>query len=326
MNILITGANGFVGRALCEHISDKGLNPYGLVRKTQEHLNVKKQFIVENCLQHNDWEPILKGMEGVIHTAGLAHVKGRPDADYFDINTEITKKLALECIKSDVKRFVYISSTHVHASSSRPHILTPQSSFNPKTAYGRSKLFAEQALREIEKNSSLEVVIVRPPLVYGPNVSGNVLTLLKAIQKGIPFPFARTNNRRSMVFIKNLADALVLCTVHPKAKGHTFFVSDDKPLSIRELIQGLANGMDTKAKFFHCPAFFMNIPFKLFGKSETLEKITGSLELDISHIQKTLGWKPLISVEEGLAATARSFHLSKDAHSSSVQARNPGPF
>jgi len=307
MNILVTGASGFVGQALCTHISNRGFDAYGLLRKKQENLNVKKQFIVKDFLKHSDWEPILKGMDAVIHTAGLAHVKGRPDKDYYEINTEITKKLALECIKFNVKRFVYISSIHVHAASESPYVLTPQSPFNPQTSYGKSKLFAEQSLREIEINSGLEVVIVRPPLVYGPRVSGNVLTLLKSIQKGIPFPFAGTKNKRSMVFVQNLADALVLCASHPKAKGHTFFVSDNHSVSIGEFIQGLAEGMGKKASLFYLPEFFLKTPFKLIGKSEYLKKITGSLQLDISPIQKTLGWEPLVSVEEGLRETARSF-------------------
>jgi nucleoside-diphosphate-sugar epimerase len=307
MNILVTGANGFVGRALCDHLTHKGMNTYALLRRPQENLNVKQQFIVENLLEHADWGPILKGINVVIHTAGLAHVRGRPDKDYYDINTEITKKLALECVKAGVKRFVYVSSTHVHVSSASPDILTPESSFNPKTAYGKSKLLAEKALREIEKGSGLEIVIVRPPLVYGPNVSGNVLTLLKAIKKNMPFPFGNIQNRRSMIFIKNLTDALSVCATHSAAHGHTFFVSDDRPLSIGELIQGLATGMDKRANLFYFPEILMKIPFKLLGKSETLEKITGSLQLDISPIQKTLGWRPPVSVEEGLEATARFF-------------------
>ena len=150
-------------------------------------------------------------------------------------------------------------------------------------------------------------MIVRPPLVYGPNVAGNVLTLLKAIQKNMPFPFANIKNKRSMVFVKNLADALILCTTHSAAKGHTFFVSDDRPLSIGQLIHGLAKGMGKKANLLYCPEVLMKIPFKLLGKSETLEKITGSLQIDISHIQETLGWKPLVSAEEGLQETAHSF-------------------
>lgn len=312
MNILVTGASGFVGHALCAHISNHEFNSYALLRKKQENLNVKKQFIVEDFLKHSDWESILKGMDAVIHTAGLAHVKGRPDKDYYEINTEITKKLALECVKFNVKRFVYISSIHVHASSESSSVLTSESPFNPQTAYGKSKLFAEQSLREIEMNSGLEVVIVRPPLVYGPKVSGNVLTLIKLIQKGIPFPFAKTKNKRSMVFVQNLVDALVLCASHSEAKGNTFLISDDKPLSIEDLIQGLANGMGKPANLFYFPKFLLKLPFKLTGKNEHLKKITGSLELDSSPLQKILGWKPLVSVEEGLRETALSFKSDKN--------------
>lgn len=311
MNILVTGASGFVGKALCAHIPRHGFNAYGLLRKRQENLKVTKQFIVEDFLKHSDWESILKGMDAVIHTAGLAHVKGRPDKDYYEINTEITKKLALECVKNGIKRFVYISSIHVHASSESPYILTPQSPFNPQTAYGKSKVSAEKCLREIEIHSGLEVVIVRPPLVYGPNVSGNVLTLLRSIQKGLPLPFARTKNKRSMVFVENLADALVLCASHPAAKGNNFFITDNNDLSIEGLIQGLAEGMGKPANLFYLPEILLKIPFKLFRKSDYLGKIIGSLQVDSRDIQETLGWKPLVSGKEGLLETARSFKLAK---------------
>ena len=307
MNILVTGASGFVGNALCDHLSRQGLNAYGLLRKTREDLNVKRQFLVEDFLNHSDWAEILKDMDGVIHTAGLAHVKGRPDKDYYDINTEITKKLALECVKAGVKRFVYISSLAVYGVSSSQDIVAFSTPLNPITPYGHSKLLAEKFLQNLHEKGTLEVVIVRPPLVYGPNAPGNVLTLLKAIKKNMPFPFKSVQNRRSMVFVKNLADALLVCVTHSTAKGNTFFVSDDHPLSIEELIQGLAKGMGKKANLFYVPEFLMKIPFKILGKTETLEKITGSLQLDISHIQNTLGWKPPVSVEEGLRETTRSF-------------------
>lgn len=310
MNILVTGANGFVGQALCTYITDQGFNAYGLLRKKQENLNAKQQFIVEDFLNHSDWKPLLQGMNAVIHTAGLAHVKGRPDSDYFTINTEITKKLASECVKNGVKRFVYVSSIHVHASSESSSVLTSQSPFNPQTAYGKSKLFAEQTLREIEKETGLEVVIIRPPLVYGPQVAGNVLTLLKSIQKGIPFPFAKAHNKRSMVFVQNLVDALVLCASHPNAGGNTFLISDGQDLSIEQLIQGLAKGMGKKAYLFYFPDVFLKIPCKILGKSDILNKIIGSLQVDHLPLQNILGWQPLVSAEKGLQETGRAFQSS----------------
>lgn len=307
MNILVTGASGFVGRGVCKALSLTKHNGYALLRRPQEGLKVKKQFIVEDFLSHSDWEAILKGMDVVIHTAGLAHVKRHPAQNYCDINTEITKKLALECVKAGVKRFVFISTVSIYGVSSSQEIISLLTPYNPITPYGQSKLLAENFLQELYKVGTIETVIIRPPIVYGPAAPGNVQTLLKAIRKGIPLPFAATQNRRSMVFIENLADALLLCATHPKAKGNTYFVSDGRPVSIGELITGLARGMGEKARLFYFPDFLIRTPLKLLGKEEILEKITGSLQLDISDIQKTLGWKPIISVEEALERTGQSF-------------------
>jgi len=307
MNILVTGASGFIGHHLCNHLSRMGISTSALLRNPGKDLKVKGQFVIKDFLNHDAWESILKGVDAIIHTAGLAHLKGCSDQDYYNINTEITKRLALECVKAGVKRFVYTSTTHVHVSSSSPDILTPTSPFNPKTAYGKSKLLAEENLKEIEKNSDLEVVVIRPPLVYGPGVAGNVLSLLKAIKKGIPLPVAAIQNKRSMVFVDNLVDALTLCAIHPAGREKTYFVSDDHSLSIGELIQGLAKGMGEKANLFYFPETLMKVSFNLFGKEEVLEKIIGSLELDTSDIQKQLGWKPIISVQEGLERTGYSF-------------------
>ena len=159
----------------------------------------------------------------------------------------------------------------------------------------------------MEESGSLEVVIVRPPLVYGPFAPGNTRTLAKAIRKGVPFPFATTKNQRDMVYVENLVDALRVCATHPEAKGNTFFVSDDRSLSIRDVIQGLAKGMERKARLFYLPETFLRIPLKLLKREEILEKIIGSLQLDISSIKKTLGWSPPISTAEGLEKTGRSF-------------------
>lgn len=307
MNILVTGASGFVGQHLCDHLTRNGINTYALLRTATDGLKVKEQFIVKDFLNYRGWEKILKGIDVVIHTAGLAHVKGFPDEDYYTINTKMTELLALGCVKAGVKRFIYMSSTHVHTSSSTTNVLTPQSSCHPLTAYGKSKLLAEKTLRGIEESADLEVVIVRPPLVYGPSAAGNIGTLVRAIKKGIPFPFAATQNQRDMVYVENLVNALRECATHPAAKGNTFFVSDDRPLSIGDLIQYLAKGMDRKARLFYLPEACLRIPLKLIKREEILEKIIGSFRVDISEIKETLGWSPPISAEEGLEKTGQSF-------------------
>lgn len=304
LNILITGANGFVGRPLCRYLTQQGHKVTALVRKSVADLSIEQQVVVPNFLEYKDYPKILKGIDVIIHTAGLAHVSGPPEHEYYKINTEITEKLALEAIKAKVGRFVYLSSTHVHVPSKSSSILRTNSPFGPTTAYGKSKLKAEELLRQMK---SLDVVIIRPPLVYGPNAAGNIRLLVKAIQKGIPFPFGGVHNKRSMIYIDNLLDAISEAALHPKAKGQTYFVSDDQPLSIQDLIKGLGEGLGKKTILFPFPQFLLWLPLKLIGRQEMLDKITGSLELDTTHIRETLGWKPPVSVKQGLSKTAKGF-------------------
>ena len=312
MNILVTGANGFVGRALCEHLSRQGLKAYGLLRKTQEGLNVKNQFIVKDFINHSDWGSILKGIDGVVHTAGLAHAKGRPDKDYYDINTEITKKLALECVKHKVKRFVYISSISVYGISSSREIITHSTPHNPSTPYGHSKLLSEIFLQKLYEKDALDTVIIRPPLIYGENAPGNIDLLLKAIKYNLPLPFSGVQNLRSMIYISNLCDCLIRCVIDQEAPGNTFLVSDFKDVSTVTAIKSLAKGLKKHPKLFPFPLIILDYALKILGKEEMLQKITGSLQLDISHIQQVLGWTPPFSVKEGLEETAK-FYNHKNA-------------
>ncbi|MBY0293185.1 MAG: NAD-dependent epimerase/dehydratase family protein [Alphaproteobacteria bacterium] len=306
MNILVTGANGFIGRVVCDHISNQKLNAYALLRKPQEGLNVKESFIIEDFLNFNEWEKILKGIDAVIHTAGLAHVKGRLDKCYFDINTEITKKLALECVRYNVKRFVFVSSLAVYGLSSSQDLITLLSPLHPTTPYGQSKLKAEEFLQELQTKKLLEVVIVRPPLVYGAAAPGNIGLLLKAIKRNLPLPFARTKNRRSLIYVENLSHCLISCATHTNATGNIFLVSDGEDMSIEKLIGSLAKGLNKTPKLFFFPLGILHNILRIFGKEEILEKITGSLQLDISDIQKEIGWKPIFSVEEGLEKTSHT--------------------
>ncbi len=307
MNILITGANGFIGRALSEYLSKAQHSVFALVRTPHPDLQVQDQFIVCDFLKQDDWSLIFKGIDVVIHLAGIVHTKGLSVQDYDEINSELTKKLATECVKAGVKRFVFISTVNVHGCSSSKEILTIKSPTKPLLSYGKSKLQAEEILRDIEKKDGLDVVIIRPPVVYGPYAKGNVDLLIKAIQMNIPFPFAGVKNRRSLIYLDNLVDAIALTAIHPDAKGHTYYVSDDHSLCIVELIQKLGKGLEKSPLLFPFPQILLRVPLKLLGKEEMLEKITGSLELDISDIKTSIGWKPVVSVEEGLRRTVEAF-------------------
>jgi len=307
MNTLVTGANGFVGRALCDYLSKNKMSTYALTRKSQTDLKVKDQFIVDDFLEYDEWRKILERMDVVIHTAGLAHVRGRPDQDYYRINTEITKKLALECIKAGVKRFVFVSSVLVYGVSSSKNRISLSTSLNPLTHYGRSKALAEEFLQDLHDRGAIEVVIVRPPVVYGPAAQGNVKFLVKAINHNLPMPFAGIKNLRSMIYIYNLCHALMACALSPHSAGHAFLVSDGEDISTEYLINTLAKGLHKSSKLLPFPVSLLKFALKLVGKKEMLEKIIGSFQLDISDIQQKLGWKPIVTVQEGLIKTAHSF-------------------
>jgi nucleoside-diphosphate-sugar epimerase len=271
------------------------------------NLNVKDQFNVHDFLEHDEWEKILDGMDVVIHTAGLAHVKGRPDQDYYHINTEITKKLALECIKAGVKKFVFVSSVAVYGVSSSKKEISLSTPLNPTTPYGRSKTLAEHFLQDLQARGDIEVTIVRPPVVYGPAGPGNVKFLIKAINHNLPMPFAGIQNLRSMIYIDNLCHALMACASSPNSAGHAFLVSDGEDISTEYLIQALAKGLHKSSKLIPFPMSLLKFVLKLVGKEEMLEKIIGSFQIDISDIQQKLGWKPIVTVQEGLIKTAHSF-------------------
>lgn len=303
----MTGANGFIGRHLCEDLCAKGLTAYALLRAPQDRLNVEEQFVVEDYLTYPYWGEILKGMDAVIHTAGLAHVKDRPDQDYYTINTEMTQTLALECIKAGVKRFVFVSSIAVYGCVSSLKKLTPLTPPHPLTAYGKSKLQAENILRELQTKKLLDTVIVRPPLVYGPRAPGNIHCLLKAMHYNLPLPFANVKNKRSLIYSQNLCDALIACATHQKAEGHVFLVSDTKDVSTSTLVTLLAKGLNKSPKLFPFPFTLFQKILKYLGKQDILEKLIGSLQLDTRDIQKTLGWNPPVTVEKGLEKTGRSF-------------------
>jgi nucleoside-diphosphate-sugar epimerase len=223
---------------------------------------------------------------------------------YRQSNVESTRKIAEHAVKAGVKRFIFLSSLKVNGESKfnnyNNKIITIDDKPNPEDEYARSKLEAENVLLEIAKKTNLEVVIIRLPLVYGYGVKGNLLKLIKLIKIGAPLPFSLIKNKRSMIGINNLIDMLLICINHPSAVGKTFFVSDGKDLSTQELIHCIASAMGSKVNLFPLPISFLKFAGYIVGKNSEIDRLIGSLQVDISHTSELLNWKPNISVEEGI--------------------------
>ncbi len=311
--MLVTGANGFVGRVLCSSLAERGFSVKGAVRSEKAQLSQGiEKAVVGDIDSKTDWSDALRGIDCVIHLAARVHVmqeeSADPLAEFRKVNVAGTRKLAEAAVAAGVKRLVYVSSIKVNGEKTEGKPFTEADSPDPQDPYGISKREAEDALREISQRTGLEVVVVRPPLVYGPGVGGNYLRMLGLVKKGIPLPFASIDNRRSMIHVGNLADALILCAIHPDAGGETFLVSDDVPVSTSDLLKSLARAMGKKPALWRCPVSILALLGKIAGKSAEIDRLSGSLEVDSSHIRKKLGWKPPHPLEDGLIETVHWFH------------------
>ncbi|MDB5866693.1 MAG: NAD-dependent dehydratase [Betaproteobacteria bacterium] len=310
--ILVTGANGFVGRALCAELARRGHEVVAAVRDARHAAGLPGRTVEVGTLRPDtDWSAALEGVDVVVHLAARVHVMKEnasdPLAAFRALNVAATQRLADAAAAARVKRFVYVSSIKVNGESTHELPFTEADRADPQDPYGLSKWEAEQALWMIARAGSLELTIVRPPLVYGPGVGGNFLRLMHWVQRGIPLPLGSIKNRRSMIYNDNLASALVACATHPAAAGHTFLVSDGMELSTPDLIRRLGEGMGVPARLLPVPAGLLTMGATLARKAAEVDRLTGSLVIDGSGIRTVLGWSPPFSVDEGLKATARWF-------------------
>ena len=316
--ILVTGATGFVGKFLCKRLLAEGMSVRGTLLGLESPLFLiegVEPVIIQPLTAETQWNHALTGVDTIIHLAARVHIMDDPSADplteFRKVNTEGTAQLAREAVKAGVRRFVFISSIKVNGEeNAAPY--TPDSPSSPSDPYGISKWEAEQVLREIEVETGLEVVIVRPTLVYGPGVKANFLNMMKIINRGIPLPFAFIINKRSLIYVGNLVDALATCATHPEAAGKTYLVSDGEDVSTPELIRRTASALGVPARLFSVPVSLMKLAGKLTGKSGAMNRLTGSLTVDSSKIQRELGWKPAFTMAEGLAVTAAWYKGRRD--------------
>ncbi len=312
--ILITGVSGFVGQAVCKRLRQDGLHVLaGTTRQLNSDAGPERVplYHVPEIGPETDWTQAVSGAEIVIHLAARVHImkerSSNPFAAFRRVNSEGTKSLAIQAAAAGVKRFVFISTAKVTGETS-PYIgFTERDLARPEDHYSASKWEAEQALADIAKTTKMEIVILRPPLVYGPGVKGNFNSLFRAVHAGVILPFGNIQNKRSLLFVGNLADAIALVSTHPNASNQTFFVSDAENVSTPELIQRMSAALGKKARVINFPLSLVKIGGLLIGKSGAISRLIRSLTIDINHIRTHLGWQPPHSMEEGLKETARWF-------------------
>lgn len=304
--ILITGGNGFVGKAICDK-----LKTYNYKLNISSRNNLSQQasglnvYNIGEIDQKNNWLDALNGVNCVIHCAGKTHVMNDSIDDslfsFRKVNVNGTINLARQAVFCGVKRFIFLSSIKVNGESTEISSMFKYNDIpKPEDSYGVSKWEAEKELWKISKQTGLEVIIIRAPLVYGPKVKGNLKRLINLIHLGVPLPFSQIKNKRSMIGIDNLVDVIIRCIFHPKAASKTFLVSDEEDLSTPDLIKHIAFSMKCKAILFPLPISLLKFFGFILGKKNEINKLIGSLKVDISYTKETLNWEPSLCVKDGV--------------------------
>jgi nucleoside-diphosphate-sugar epimerase len=308
-SILVTGANGFVGAALSVEALKRGMTIKSVARNAAKLPDRVRHFEIGNIDGDTDWAAALRYVDVVVHLAARVHVMDDtsidPLAEFRKINVQGTENLARQAAKAGVKRFVFASSIKVNGEQTVSGQKFSENDVpNPQDAYGVSKWEAEQVLHQIFRETGMELVILRLPLVYGPSVKGNFIQMMKAVSAGIPLPLASVRNSRSLVYLGNLVDALITCATHPAAAGQTYLIGDGEDVSTPALLRQLAEALGVPARLLPFPPGLLKFAGRLTGKSAQVERLLGSLQIDSSKIRRELGWQPPFSMAQGLAATA----------------------
>jgi len=304
--ILVTGATGFVGRALVCRLVRDGIAVRASVRQPDASFPADVQVVrVGDLAAGTDWREPLQGVEAVVHAAARVHVMAEtasdPLAEFRRTNVDGTMALARQAAEAGVRRFVFVSSIKVNGEASpkgRPFAADDAPA--PLDAYGVSKMEAEQQLTELSRQTGMEVVIVRPPLVYGPGVKANFASMLRWLQRGVPLPLGAIHNARSLVALDNLVDVLVTCLKHQAAAGQVFLVSDGEDISTTELLVRAARAMGRSAHLVPVPASWLEGAAAVLGRRHVAQRLCGSLQVDIDKTRRLLSWNPPLTLDEGL--------------------------
>ena len=311
--ILVTGASGFVGRGILAELARRGVPGIAAVRNQPAKPLQEAVYVTGVDLSpESSWDTALVGVKTVIHAAARVHVMNDtatdPLAEFRRINVAGSANLAMQAAAAGVRRFVFISSIKVHGERNvegRPF----RSTDNPAPAdpYGISKWEAELELTRIAKATGLELVIIRPVLVYGPGVKANVEAMMRWLVRGVPLPFGSIDNRRSLVALGNLVDLIITCVEHPRAPGETFLVSDGEDLSTTELLKRMAAALGVSPRLIPVPAAMLRVATSLLGRQDLGRRLFESLQVDIAHARERIGWSPTTLVNDALRETASDF-------------------
>lgn len=311
--ILVTGATGFVGSALVARLAREGLETRACIRGGDACMPAGIHVVrVAGLTADSDWSQTVAGVDAVVHLAARVHVMDDTAADpwveFRRVNVQGTLNLARQAAAAGVRRFVFISSIKVNGEATK--VGAPFSADDipaPLDPYGVSKMEAEQGLRELAAQTGMEVVIIRPPLVYGPGVKANFQAMMRWLARGVPLPLGAIQNRRSLVALDNLVDLIVTCLDHPAAVNQTFLVSDGEDLSTTQLLRRMGQALDKPARLLPVPAALLSLGAAVMGKSGVAQRLCGSLQVDIAKTRQLLGWNPPLSVEAGLKKAAEGY-------------------
>ena len=298
--VLVTGATGFIGRALVAALAERGVEVRAAVRRRgQRVVGAREHVVVGDMGGEVRWEEGLEGVDCVVHLAGRVHTDGTEE-EFYRVNCEGTRQLVEAARRSGVRRVVYLSSLAVLDGHGSMRAVTEEVPAKPRTAYGRSKLAAERVLLDAVEEGRLEVTIVRPPLVYGPRAPGNMVRMVRLVAREVPLPLGAIKNKRSFVCIDNLVGFLILCMSHPKAEGEVFNVADDEYVSTPELARLLGQFLGVRVRLIPVPVGCLKWGATAVGLGETVRKLTESFVVSTEKAKKYLGWVPQKRLQDGL--------------------------
>lgn len=305
--ILITGASGFIGKALLTKLmTNFDYNLVIALRKLNPTIKQVEQVIIPNLTQTINWHNALTNVTTVVHLAGRAHIiketVSNPLAIFRQVNVTATLELAKQALACGVKRFIFISSIGVNGNTNT-HAFTEQDLPHPVADYALSKLEAEEALIALTKNTTMELVVIRPPLVYGKGVQANFYSLIKWVERGFPLPLGAVKNRRSFVALDNLVDFIITCIKHPNAANQIFLIADNECISTPELLNMVARAMGKKIHLLPIPVMFLKFMASILGRKNMAVQLCDSLTIDIHKAQHLLDWRPIISLHDGINKT-----------------------
>ena len=312
IKVLVTGANGFVGQSLCEQLLHQDYFVRAAIRDLNKTVSASEKVLISDLDANTDWSLALQDIQVVIHLAARVHVMKETSSDalteFRKVNVEGTLNLARQAVRAGVSRFIYLSSIKVNGEQTLPGLpYTPEDEPNPVDPYGISKHEAEKALLQLALETGLEVVIIRPPLIYGPSVKANFQSMMRILDKNVPLPLASIVNKRSLVALDNLNDLIMTCIKHPAAVNQTFLVSDGHDLSTPELLKRIAVALGKKACLLPIPSALLEVVATILGQKAIAQRLCGSLQVDITKTRELLDWQPPVNVDDALDKVAQSY-------------------